>query len=564
MSDAETAEPEPSPDRGRWGGLWARLLPTVDALFGIDLRALAALRIGLALLILFDLVGRACDLEAHYTDFGVMPRPAVYLFDGDRWANLSPYMWVDGIVPVACLMLIAAVFAVMLLVGYRTRIAAVVTYFLLAGIHSRNPMVLHGADLALRMLLFWALWTPIGARWSLDGTIAHHRLDGRQVLPRRVLSAGTAALLLQVGILYWFTAASKTAPEWRRDGTALYYALSIEQYQTPVGAWLRAQAPLLKPLSLLSWWMECLGPTIAFLPIATARIRTVLAALFIGFHLIVLNLCFDLGPFPYVAALLWVPFLPTEVWDAAERAWARLSQNPVKQAFAAAATMTRGWQRRVVEQRRRLGRPAPTLGLGLEWQATVVFLAVYILLWNLRGLDFDARRDWVPPPIDFMARMLRLDQGWGMFAPRPMIDDGWYVMPAKLKKDPDFRFDMYTGKDPIDWSKPVHIVSMYPSERWRKYLMNLWGLHNVNQRVYYASWVCRHWNRVHRDGDQLDRFQIVYMLKSTRLNYAVSKPVHTLLWNHFCFGTPNKPALQEKTFEIPAPASAAGATGTGK
>lgn len=43
-------------------------------IFGADLRSLAALRIGVALLILYDLSQRSRDLVAHYIDFGQIPR----------------------------------------------------------------------------------------------------------------------------------------------------------------------------------------------------------------------------------------------------------------------------------------------------------------------------------------------------------------------------------------------------------------------------------------------------------------------------------------------------------
>jgi hypothetical protein len=540
MSDEQATNPDKG--GGPLAALWARLRPTADALFAIDLRALAALRIGLALLILGDLSVRARDLEAHYTDFGVTPREAVYLYDGDRWANLSPYMWVDGVFPVALLMIVAVVFGVMLLLGWKTRLAAFATYFLLMGIQGRNPMVLHGGDLLLRVTMFWAMWTPLGARWSLDGSVAQWRQEGRTI-PKRVLTAGTAALLLQVGMVYWFTAAMKSDPEWRRDGTALYYALNIGHYQTSIGNWLLHQSALLRPLSHAAWWMEVIGPTLAFLPGMTARVRTVVVAAFITFHLGILNLVFDLGPFPYIATLVWIPFLPTFVWDALERLWGRLSPaNPVRRLTERARATVQGWQSRVVAGRVRAGKAAPSIALGLEWQAAAAFLIVYALLWNVRGLDYEARKEWVPQPINFVARMLRLDQGWGMFAPRPMVDDGWFVMPGKLLKDKDFSFDRFTGKTPIDWSQPVYVSSMYPHERWRKYIMNLWASQYTNQRVYYARWVCRHWNRLHHGGDRLDRFQVYYMRADTKPGYVASKPVKVSMWDHYCFDVPGQRA----------------------
>ena len=33
---------------------------------------------------------------------------------------------------------------------------------------SRNPIILHGGDIVLRMMLFWSLFLPLGARWSAD------------------------------------------------------------------------------------------------------------------------------------------------------------------------------------------------------------------------------------------------------------------------------------------------------------------------------------------------------------------------------------------------------------
>ena len=56
-----------------------------EQFFGIDLRSLTVLRIGLAALLLADLVYRAQDFRAHYTDQGVLPR-TLYL---DVFSNIE-------------------------------------------------------------------------------------------------------------------------------------------------------------------------------------------------------------------------------------------------------------------------------------------------------------------------------------------------------------------------------------------------------------------------------------------------------------------------------------------
>ena len=56
-------------------------------LFGVDLRSLALFRVAIAVVVLVDLVVRADDLTALYTDVGVLPRSDSQLFA--RWKGES-------------------------------------------------------------------------------------------------------------------------------------------------------------------------------------------------------------------------------------------------------------------------------------------------------------------------------------------------------------------------------------------------------------------------------------------------------------------------------------------
>ena len=61
----------------------------VKELFSIDYGSLAVFRIALALLIIFDLINRARELTAHYTDFGVLPRAALIdRFSHPLWISI--------------------------------------------------------------------------------------------------------------------------------------------------------------------------------------------------------------------------------------------------------------------------------------------------------------------------------------------------------------------------------------------------------------------------------------------------------------------------------------------
>ena len=125
--------------------------------FGADLRSLAALRIGCALLILLDLLQRSTDLVAHYTDYGVAPRTLVMENLSSRWYSSLHLM--SGVWQLqALLFLIAGGAAIALLVGYRTRLATIVSWALFVSLCARNFYLVQGGDLLLRVVLFWGMF----------------------------------------------------------------------------------------------------------------------------------------------------------------------------------------------------------------------------------------------------------------------------------------------------------------------------------------------------------------------------------------------------------------------
>src|SRR5215831_14346219 len=102
-------------------------------IFPLDLRSLAALRIGLAGFILYDLIHRSLDLTAHYTDYGIAPRDFVldHLWDPHAF---SLYMATGTAWGVAVLFLLHGLAAVGLLLGYRTRLMTFIVWLLTASL----------------------------------------------------------------------------------------------------------------------------------------------------------------------------------------------------------------------------------------------------------------------------------------------------------------------------------------------------------------------------------------------------------------------------------------------
>jgi hypothetical protein len=518
-------------------------LAFADRLFAIDLRSLGLFRILVAVLVLIDLVGRSTDLAAHYTDTGILPRAALLAYDPGNWSPyFSVHMLTGTALGEAALFLLAALWGIALLVGYRTTLSTIATWYLLSSVQLRNPFIQNSADDLLRMLLFWSMFLPLGARFSLDARQKAKREPNQSAEPIRFLSMATVALLLQVGFLYWFAAASKSDPAWHQDGMAIYYTLSIGLYATPFGQFLLNFPQLMQLMTRATLWLEALGPALAFSPVATPFVRSIVVVMFFIFHLVCLNACLDLGAFHYVSAVAWVPFLPTLLWDRLEKRFGRQNKTTsaetrsglptVQSARLAENEWSAGPAVKAELQKRRRSPWTP-----IVLNTVVGFFLIYVFLWNFRALN---QRYAMPKPWRRVAQVTHVDQGWGMFAPKPFTEPGWYVFPGKLKngKDVDlFLGDSTIGK-PINWEKPqVLISSLFKNERWRRYQMNLWARAYSDQRPHYCRYLCREWNRTHTGGEQLASFKLYYMLEETLPNYIQSDPRPVLLIEWKCDDT---------------------------
>lgn len=435
----------------------ARLLAWADEVFGMDLRAIALFRIGLGLILLLDLVDRSQDLIAHYTDLGALPRAVVpsaqgrlslHMMSGEGWFQ-------------AALLAAAGLASLGLLFGFHTRLMLVAAWVLNFSIQTRNPMVLYGGDIVLRVLLFWALFLPLGELWSLDA---------RRRRPRgaRALHMGTAAFVVQIALIYITTAVLKTGDDWR-NGTAVWYTLQIDHFTSPFGRQFLAFPGLLEVLTHAVFWFETVGPWLLLVPRWWVRVPVVLG--FIGMHLS-FEVFMEIGLFPWISALGWIPLLPRQAWD-------RLRLPTLEGGTLGASRLTQG--------------------------VAVVALA-YVTWWNLGSMSpkqFGVTGHWRTP-----ARVLRIDQYWDMFAPEPLKDDGWFIVAGERE---DGQLDDVLHGGPVTWAKPYDVANLYRNERWRKYMRNLWNRKYARLRDPYLHWRCREWNAHAADHARLVRVSLYYM-----------------------------------------------------
>ena len=170
--------------------------------------------------------------------------------------------------------------------------------------------------------------------------------------------------------------------------------------------------------------------------------------------------------------------------------------------------------------------------------ATDLFAALclfFIFCWNLTTVSSFT----LPERISSFGLFLGLDQSWGMFAPYPSKEDGWYVIPGNLRGGQQVDVMPITRGDfdlhAVSWEKPPSVASTYKNEHWRKYLERIWDRDYSDQRLYFGQYICREWNARHTGSEQLMDFQITYMLEQTLPDYQRSTPEKVVLWEHRCF-----------------------------
>lgn len=288
------------------------------AVFGIDLRTLALFRVLLGVYLLLNVISRVQDLASHYSDFGVMPRSVLMglLADGS-W---SLHLFNGTAIAQAVLFALAALAAIGMIVGWRTRLMTVASWVLLLSIQNRNIFILSGEDNLALLLTFWAMFLPLGARYSIDYGLT--RKHGTTSTTHAYWSGATVALLLQGMSMYFFSALLKSDPIWMPSGQAVYYALNLDYMATSFAIWFRQFETIMQGLTYYVWVLELIGPILIFSPIFHRPVRAVLMLLFITMHL-GFWLFLEIGLFPFISIVMNLTFMPGWMWDGLEQRLAR-------------------------------------------------------------------------------------------------------------------------------------------------------------------------------------------------------------------------------------------------
>ncbi|AFZ71465.1 HTTM domain-containing protein [Natronobacterium gregoryi] len=405
---------------------------TLEPRLGIDPRALAAFRIAIGLVVLADLLlVRFPGVTTFYTDDGVFPRSTLAelypAFETVSLHALSGGVWLQVL-----LLAIGVVAAVSLTVGYRARLATLVSALLLASLHARNPLVLNGGDTILLSLLVLGVFLPLERRWAID---AGSRADDGD---SRLFSLATATILVHFVTIYAVNGALKFQSDSWMDGTATPRVFQLEQFVVWLGPWI---AELESLLVVSNWvWTALLCGSVLLL-VVTDRLRIALVSSFIVAQF-GLAATMRLGVFPFVMVAALLLFLPPQVWDRLERIADPATVLPSAERPDAGLEFPPGLRR----------------GARTVRSVFLVAFLVTIVGWQLAGAGL------VDPPSSTPGELE--DASWSFFAPSPPDAYWWYAWEADFEGgetvgtlvDEDGKLD-----------RPPDAAARDPSVLWKRY-----------------------------------------------------------------------------------------------
>ncbi len=186
------------------------------------------------------------DLEAFLGQQGWIPvkylHELVQLspYDGQKqWSVWSVFFWIDSTWLLWCVHLFALLVFFCLMVGLFSRVAAVLAYLLAVSYAQRiSPGAFFGLDKVNCMLAMYLMLGPCGARYSLDSIRRLRRGDTEPVRPRVTANLAIRLIQLHMCVIYLFSGLAKLHGENWRVGTAVWWALANQEYQSIDMTWI--------------------------------------------------------------------------------------------------------------------------------------------------------------------------------------------------------------------------------------------------------------------------------------------------------------------------------------
>ena len=229
---------------------------------------------------------------------GIAPKqPSI----ADTWGLFA--VWnSDTAILVGIVVLIAAAGA--LLVGWHSRVAAVIVFVLVLSLERRSPWVFNSGDALIRIEAFLLAISPCGAALSLDQRRRGEPFWSAQTRPNWPVRM----LQIQLSIVYLAAVQTKLAGQPWLDGTAVSYVLRIDDMKRiPVPQWLAMNPPVMNAMTWSVLAIELAVGILVWFP----RFRPWVLAAGVLMH-VTIDLTIQIGIFTYAMLVLYLVWVSPE------------------------------------------------------------------------------------------------------------------------------------------------------------------------------------------------------------------------------------------------------------
>lgn len=308
-----------------------------DRYLAVDPRTAGVFRLVLGTLLSLDCLRHWSEAQLLYSTEGVLPNEKHLWRPSSSWL-FSIFHAFSSLKEVHVLFALGLLCHVLLLVGYRARLFAFLSFVFVTSMDSRVPLVENGGYVVVNLAAFYACFLPIERRFSIDSWRASWRsrvettvaeLAERPWLEegrRRVISLVGALTLFNFGIIYFFNVVNKTGNIWRK-GDTVHYVLHIDRMVTGFGVFMREVMP--EPLMVGSDFLVLAVEAVIFLcivwPHGRKWARPLAMVLIFGLHS-TFGTMMRLGPFSwFMIGFSTLLILPIH-WEMIRRAYERRSR----------------------------------------------------------------------------------------------------------------------------------------------------------------------------------------------------------------------------------------------
>ena len=273
----------------RWRSFWFRPEPATT---------LGVVRIAFGVLAIAWTLSLYPDLRVLFGPDGVLPQHPSISY---RWGVFDVATSESALLIGWWVLLVSAV---AMTVGWHSRIAALLVFVLVVSFDRRNPFVFNSGDVLFRIEALFLALSPCGAALSVDQL----RRAGSFVAAQWRAPWALRLMQVQVSLIYLSTVQIKTSGASWPDGTAVSYALRLDDMiLVPAPHWVTTHAFL---MNVATWATLAVELSIGIL-VWNRRLRPwVLSAGVIMHLMIMINI--NVGFFSLAMFVAYLAFIPPQ------------------------------------------------------------------------------------------------------------------------------------------------------------------------------------------------------------------------------------------------------------